>query len=274
MLGSPVGYLRRRGVALALAGSAALAARCASDGPPARTLDGLAQLLGNAAHGVVEPEAIVWEPSAGLLVDTFVGRRVLFLASAKAGEPRDVYRARVRLALDGAPIHVSDIKNLTDTPHGDDVALEGDGERVSFATLAFGRIQAISVLETTGVRDADRPSGALNRALFALSSFDKTGSLAGVGRTDIVLDVPARSARLTMDAAHLVVDFGERGRGLSYDLERRTVRGTDGGEAYAARVVPEAYGAKPPLLWAVDTVRGVVGPRPIAWLENVVFGAK
>jgi hypothetical protein len=231
-------------------------------------------MLGNAAHGVVEPDALVWEPSPGVLTETFLGRRVLFLAASKPGAPRDVYRARVRLALDGSPIHVSDLKNLTDTPHGDDVALEGDGKRVSFATLAFGRIQAISVLETQGVRAVDRPSGLLNRFLFALSSFDKSGSFAGVGRTDIVLDVPARSARVSMDGSHLVADFGERGRGLNYDLERRTLRGSDGGEAYAARVVPEAYGAKPPLLWAVDTVRGIVGPRPIAWLENVVFGAK
>ncbi|MGC4088908.1 MAG: hypothetical protein QM756_13615, partial [Polyangiaceae bacterium] len=231
-------------------------------------------MLGDAAGGVVEPNALVWEPSTGFLSETFFGRRVLFLAAPSAGAPRDVYRASVRLTLDGSPIHVTQVKNLTDTPHGDDVALEGDGRRVAFATLAFGRIQAISVLETAGVRDTDRPSGLLNRFLFAWSSFDKSGSFAGVGRTDIVLDVPARSAQVSIDGARLAVEFAERGRGLIYDLDKRTLRGSDGGEAYAARVVPEAFGAKPPLLWAVDTVRGVVGPRPIAWLENVVFGAK
>ncbi|MDZ7894454.1 MAG: hypothetical protein U5M50_05485 [Sphingobium sp.] len=45
-----------------------------------------------------------------------------------------------------------------------------------------------------------------------------------------------------MDAERLRVDFGEQGRGLSYDLEQRTLRGLDGGEPYAARVVPEAHG--------------------------------
>ncbi|MFZ5889996.1 MAG: hypothetical protein ACOY0T_02920 [Myxococcota bacterium] len=274
MLGSQDGYLRRRVVALAIAGSAALAVRSASDGPSARTLEGLARMLGDAAGGVVEPDALVWEPSPGFLTETFVGRRVLFLAAPRPGAPRDVYRARVRLTLDGSPIHVSQVKNLTDTPHGDDVALEGDGQRVAFATLAFGRIQAVSVLETAGIRDSDRPSGPLNRLLFAISSFDKSGSFAGVGRTDIVLDVPARSARMSLSSGKLSVDFNERGRSLVYDLERRSLRASDGGEPYAARVVPEAFGAKPPLLWAVDTVRGVVGPRPIAWLENVVFGAR
>lgn len=231
-------------------------------------------MLGESAGVKVAPDAIVWEPSPGFWVETFFGRRVLFLGAPKEGAPHDVFRARVRLTLDGSPIGVAEVKNLTDTPHGDEAALTGNAARAVFATMAFRRLQAISVLEMRGVRPADRPPGLLSRALFALSAWQQSGTLTGVGRTDIVLDVPARGARIDLGDRTLSVDFGERGRKLNYDLERRTLRGVDGHEAYGAHVAPEAYGSKPPILWLVDTVRAEVGPAPIAWLEKVVFGAK
>jgi hypothetical protein len=270
----PSGYFRRRAAALGVAAILALTLRLVGNAPRERSLEGLAHMLGEATHSVVHTDAIVWEESPGFWTEIFRGRRVLFLGAPKEGAPHDVYRARVRLTLDGSPIQVLEARNVTETPHGDDVALEGTGDRAVFATLAFGRIQAISILETRGIRDADRPSGLVNRALLAITSLQQTGGLNGLGRTDIVLDVPARGARMNLDGERLSVDFGEPGRGLTYDLKQRTLRGLDGGEAYAARVVPEAHGPKPWLLWMVDTVRAEVGPAPIAWLENAVFGAK
>ncbi len=252
----------------------AISLRLTAHGPHERSVAGVARMLAEATGGVVTPDALVWEPSGGFLSDTFVGRHVLFLGAARAGEPKDVYRASVRLTLDGSPIHVSGVHNLTETPHGDDVALEGTAGRAVFATLAFGKIQAISVLESEGIRATERPHGLLDRTLLALSNLQETGSARGIGRTDIVLDVPVRSARLELDGQQLVADFGEAGRGLRYQLEQRLLRSHDGGEAYAARVVPEQHGPKPWLLWMVDTVRAEVGPEPIAWLENTVFGAR
>lgn len=229
----------------------------------------------SASAGVeVSPQAIVWEPSRGFWAEALFGRRVLFLGAERAGAPRDLFRARVRLSSNGSPIHVADVKNLTDTPHGDELSLLGSGERAVFATLAYGRVQAVSVLEMQGVRAADRPSRFFPRALFAVSSLQQSGSLSGVGRTDIVLDLPARGARVELDERRLRIDFDQQGRNLVYDLEQRTLRGASGGEPYAARVVPEARGNKPLILWLVDTVRAEVGPEPIAWLEKVVFGAK
>src|SRR5690606_10338864 len=102
---------------------------------PERSLAGLAAMLAESVAGVVEPESIIWERSPGFWAETFFGRRVLFLAAPKAGAPRDVYRARVRLARNGSPIAVADVRNITATPHGDDVALEAEGDRVVFATL-------------------------------------------------------------------------------------------------------------------------------------------
>jgi hypothetical protein len=231
-------------------------------------------MLGKSVEGVVEPDSIIWEESPGFFAETFFGRRVLFLAAPKASAPKDVYRARVRLARDGSPIDVADLRNLTATPHGDDVALEAAGTRAVFATVAFGRIQAVSVLETAGIRDRDRPSGSLDRFLLVLSSLQETGVARGIGRTDIVLDVPARNAELRLELERLTINFSEAGRGLVFDLEQRALRGADGGEPYAARAVPQAHGSKPLILWAVDTVRAEVGPEPIAWLERVAFGAR
>jgi hypothetical protein len=242
--------------------------------PPPRTLEGLAQMLGRATGGVVAPDEIVWETSPGFLVESLRGRNLLFLAAPAAGKPRDVYRASVRVTLAGQPIGVRQLRNLTDTPLGDDVALKLQDGKAAFATVAYGRIQSVTVLELAGTRPMDRPSGVVDRFLLAINAFQTTGSLAGVGRTDIVLDLPARSVRMTFAPPRLHVDLGDRGRALEYDTQRRTLKGADGGQAYAARAVPQVHRAKPLVLWGVDTVRAEIGPAPIAWLEHQVFGAK
>jgi hypothetical protein len=154
------------------------------------------------------------------------------------------------------------------------VGLEARGDRASFATLAYGKIQGISVLELPGIRNQDRPESLVDQALLALTSMQQTGSWRGIGRTDIVLDVPADHARLSLESETLKVDFGSSGRGLSFDVASRKLSALEGGEAYAARAVPQVYGGKPLVPWLVDVVRAEVGPGPIAWLENLVFGAK
>src|SRR4051794_701773 len=84
-----------------------LAGRLVLPSPPPRSLEGLADMLGRAAGGQqVRPSDIVWEPSPGVLTETFSGRRVLFLAGDADGGPRDLYRAEVRLTLEGRPVSV------------------------------------------------------------------------------------------------------------------------------------------------------------------------
>ena len=112
---------------LAVASGLGLAVHCSSARPPPRSLEGLATMLGQASRSVVAPGDIAWEPSPGWLAETFLGRRLLFLGAEKAGAPRDVYRARVRVTLDGKPIGVTQVRNLTDTPLGDDIALAKAG---------------------------------------------------------------------------------------------------------------------------------------------------
>lgn len=223
----------------------------------------------------MDPSDVAWEDSPGFLIETLVGRHVLFLSRQKADAPRDLFRARARVTLEGQVIEIRDVRNLTDTPQGDDAGLEARGQRASFGTLAYGKIQGISVLELPGIRPQDRPESLLDRALLALTSLQQTGSLQGIGRTDIVLDVPASHARLALDPDKLTVDFGDPGRGgLSFDLGSRRLSELGGTGTHGARAIPQVYGGKPLLHWLVDTVRAEVGPAPIAWLENKIFGLR
>src|SRR5262252_4616510 len=117
-------YLGSRIRALGLVTGVALAASFARPAPPPRTLEGLAELLGTAAKGTVRPGEVKWEPTRGVLADALFGRRVLFLCAPSPGRERDVYRARVRLSLEGQPIEAVELRNITATPLGDDAGLE------------------------------------------------------------------------------------------------------------------------------------------------------
>ncbi|MBI3206195.1 MAG: hypothetical protein HYZ29_31960 [Myxococcales bacterium] len=267
-------FLAHRIRLLAVASGLGLAAHCSSARPPPRSLEGLAAMLGQASGSVVAPGDVAWEPSPGWLAEAFFGRRLLFLGAEKVGAPRDVYRARVRVTLDGKPIAVTQVRNLTDTPLGDDTGLDVRGSHATFATLAYGSIQGITVLELAGARREDKPEGAFQRALQSVTAFQQYGSFEGLGRTDIVLEMPATRGRLALDPRELSVDLGEPARALRYDLATRALASRDGGQPYAARADVHRQADKPLVLWGVDTVRAEVGPAPIAWLEEKVFGAK
>lgn len=231
-------------------------------------------MLGDEAGGVVEPGSIAWEPSPGFWTETFLGRRVLFLARPEAGKPRDLFRARVRLTLAGQPIAVTQLRNLSQTPLGDETALDIRGSRAAFATVAFGRIQGLTVLDVDGIRAADRPASLIDRTLLAINQYQETGSFEGIGRTDVTLDVPTNEAKLVLAPPELTVELGEPRRELHYDMNTRALRDAEGKSASGARVMPKRHVAKPLVLWGVDTVRAEVGPEPIAWLENRVFGLR
>jgi hypothetical protein len=267
-------FLRRRAPLILLCAVVAVAVECSNGSPPPRTLRGVAELLGAAAHATVRPAQIAWEPSAGVIVDLLVGRRILFLAAARPGEPRDLYRAWVRVSPDGAPLSVARLRNLTRTPLGDESALLVRRNDAVFATSAYGKLQSITHLELGGIRDRDRPPRSRDRVLLAISEFQHSGDLAGLGRSDIVFTVPPRSANLVLVDGRLDVDVGQPQHGLTYRLADRQLRAAEGGQCYTARLLVHARAPKPLILWAVDTVREEVGPGPIAWLEEKAFGAK
>ena len=150
-----------------LCAALALGRACLAGPPPPKTLDGLVSALGQVAHVVVRPNDFVWEASEGILADFGSGRRVLFLGAEKAGAPRDLFRARVRLSPEGRPLEIKDVVNLTQTPYGDEQGLTRDAtaERAAFATFAYGQLQGLTALDLRGEGRAAKTTSLLERAM-------------------------------------------------------------------------------------------------------------
>ncbi|MGH7284822.1 MAG: phosphodiester glycosidase family protein [Polyangiaceae bacterium] len=253
------------------AGLAALGVQATYGAAPPNDIDGLAASLGDAIGGVVAAKDVRWEPSEGLVADYTEGRWALFLGAASAGAPRDVYRARVRLAPDGHPLTIGAVYNLTTTPLGDDHALTVDGDRAAFATYSYGQEQSVSAL---GLRGENAPAefSLLQRLTRFLTNEQQKGEGSGIARVDITLDPPAK---------HVVLEL----KGDTLGIGGTTETGPERADVNLARaevagaplhVEPVRELPKPLVLWAVDTVRAVpwIGPAPIAWLEERVFWMK
>lgn len=235
---------------------------------------GVADILARASGKVVGPKDFRWEPSRGAIVDTLLGRRVLFLGSASEGAPRDVLRARVRVSFEGRPLEVRDVRNLTATDLGDDHALVVDGDRAAFATYAFGQEQSITYLDLSGEGARNLTVKPHDRVMAALTNVQQTGSLAGIGRVNVTLEQPAKSAGLALGPAGLDVTLGDDAgtRGFRVDATTGELqKEVEGVHVQATQHLPKRL-----VFWAVDSVRAMpeVGPEPIAWLEERVFAIR
>lgn len=261
----------------ALAAALGISAGLLRPGPPQATPAGLAEALGRASQQVVSPADVRWEPSRGFLLDALVGRQALFLASSVEGGPRDLHRARVRVSREGHPVEVVEIRNLTRTPLGDDHALVVKGERAAYATYAFGQEQSVSALDLRGEGAQNLTTKLPDRVMSALTNWQQTGSLAGIGRVDVTLDQPARRVGLALADASLAIELADDDgpaptRRAEVDLARLELAGeVPGMHAQTTQHLP-----KRPVFWAVDTVRAVpwIGPAPIAWMEERAFAAR
>ena len=259
------------------AAACALAASLAAPGVAAPTIDALAATLGGVAGGTVLPADIRWEPSEGAVVDYVLGRRVLFLASETVRGPRDLYRARVRVAPEGRVLDIFEAKNLTSTPLGDDHALVLEGERAAFATFVYGQEQTVTWLGLDGDR-ASLPGPDetfADRVTESLTRLSDTGSSAGIQRVEVSLVPPARAVGLAIEpgkndlSIDLVDDRGARSTATLDGDRAELTHGSHGMHADVVRHLPKRF-----ILWAVDTARASVGPAPIAWLEEHVFAAR
>jgi len=246
--------------------------------PAAHDLPSLASALGRSAGGaLVSGDDVRWEPSGGEVVDFVLGRRILFLARPAGDDARDVWRARVRVAPEGAAIEVVDAHNLTSTPLGDDHELVVRGTHAAFATRAYGQEQSLTALDLAGEAGQNRTQGLADRAMAAITNLQQTGAPSGIGRVDITLESPAGAAALELDEAALAIAL--------YDDRRRTpmrsarldlARGELIAAASGMRATPSMHLPKRFSHWTVDTLRAVpwIGPAPIASLEDAALGAR
>jgi len=271
---------------VAFAGACALVATAFRDGVPDNDPASLARAIGRATGGVVQPQDVRWEPSGGALSDLAFGRFALVLSSETAGSPRDVWRVRVRLTPEGHPLAVTGAHDLTQTPLGDDHALVVRGTRAAFATFAYGQEQSVSELELSGEGAQNQADTKLDRFTAAITNLQNTGTLDGVGRVDVGFDSPGERVGLALDdpspscsglsaracgptlAIVLADPNGERHASLDYE-RADLAQPVAGMHVEAARHLPKRF-----IFWAVDTVRAVTGPAPIAWLEEKVFALR
>jgi len=244
--------------------------------PPKRTIEGVAGALARATHAVVKGESIRWEPGGTPLSDATIGRWVLFLASESESAPKDVWRARMTVSPEGAPLEVLEVHNLTATAVGDDATLVANGHYAAFATVAFGQVQSVTLLNLAGEGTQNQTEKWLDRAMAAITNIQNTGASRGIGRIDITLDQPAKRVGLALGSDALSIqladdDSAHVSRHAKLDLAKRELEGDLGMHAQSARHLP-----KPIVFWAVDTVRAVpwIGAAPIAWLEEKVFSLK
>ncbi len=230
-------------------------------GPPVRRLTtSLEQATG------LHIDRIVLEGTAPrALTAATAGASLLFTASDRPGAPRDVWRAKVRVTPDGRLLSLDGPVNLTQSAIGDDgpLVVEPGGARVAFVTRAFGQVQSAAIL------DVSAPSQRTVSLRHGVTNSLATLSWHGVDRWDLRLDQPVRDLSLAFDRASLVARGG--GRAWRVDVSHTAVSPERG-----ASLVPQREAEKALVHWAVDTVRGLswVGPVPIAWLEETVFGVR
>ena len=251
-------------VVFAMLGALATIARSTS---PGRDIAALSTALGRAAGAGQEIAGsdFRWEASGGIVADFVFGRPVLFLARATGEDPRDVWRARVRLSPEGNVLGVVGVRNITNTPLGDDHALIVSGTRAAFATRAYGQEQSVTVLDLSGEGVQNKTEGLADRVMAALTNVQRTGSLSGLGRVDVTLESPDPAASLSLTNAWLDVALSD-GRAARLDLSSgELVSPVAGVRADASVHLPKRFSH-----WAVDTLRAIpwIGPAPIAWLEE------
>ncbi len=258
--------------------AAAIAGSTVGGGAVPRDADAIAAELGHSVNGSVRALDVRWEPSRGWLEDLVLGRFVLFLASETPGAPRDLYRARVRLSPDGTPLGFGGPRNLTATPLGDDHSLVVRGSHAAYATFAFGQEQSISALELSGEGAQNLTIRAHDRLMAAVTNWQLTGAIEGIGRVDVTLEQPARRVGLALSEAALDVALADDDRtpGPTRTARLDLGKGELAPQATGIRVEGRRHLTKPVVFWAVDTVRAIswIGPAPIAWMEEKAFALR
>jgi hypothetical protein len=261
-------HLRARALWAALFALAGVVRVAVGSSPPPATPEGVAAMLGAAVDGDVRADDFVWEAHGSSWREALLGRDVLFLARRRGG-PADLYRAEVELTRSGRPLRLRAVRNLTESPLGDERDLVALGTHAAYATTAFGAVQGVTVLDLDGERDAREAHGFTERLAASLDSWTRTGSAAGLRRTEITFGSPPREVRHELQASLLVLALGRDGLPAALDLGDGALNtgATNAYEASAQRIAHHT----PRLGDALAAAAGeLCGPRAGAALRGVV----
>lgn len=230
--------------------------------------------LEEAVAQVAEREGVRVDPSTVLWLGEDVGplgmREALFLGR-RAGELDDLWYAEVRAGGEGTALDVAWMTNLSRTASAEEGEPVLEGEHLAYVSRVGDSYDAVVVVDLRGEPDAlteDWPARA--RAQNRVSNLQESGRTEGFGVVRYQLVEPAEELTLEADGGRFVARVGD-GR-LVLDPEAQApVEGED-----LVEVQEQTKGMPGTVSWVVDTVRNIswVGPEPIEWLENRVFGLK
>ncbi len=219
---------------------------------------------------VVDPEAVAWVgANEDLGVTTWLDpseqARAVFAAAATPDAARDLFLADVAL-VNGRPVRVSLLRNLTDSPAADEADVLGSGDLVAAVRWVDGDPPTVLVFDTAG-QDGELTDGwpFVERFKDAVTNFQETGRGAGLHRTEVRLAAPPRGLRLAWQGSVLTIDTGDGVVTVDALGEVRS------GTALVGAVARQTKAIRGHVAWAVDTVRAWVGTGPIETLEYLAF---
>ncbi|MCP4603861.1 MAG: hypothetical protein GY847_25635 [Proteobacteria bacterium] len=203
-------------------------------------------------------------------------QEVLFLGGRDKSKSRDLYRAEIRINREHGILALRNLKNLTDSPAGDEYQLIVSPPYAAVATRALGQVRSLTLLDFRG---RPRPDGAewsiFTRFLACLTDLLETGHIGGVAKTTVRFARPPTRASLSFVtksavAKKIAVTWTDR----KSRPRRANVNILDSAPDYEELIATiDVRLPKRPILWIVDTVRSFswIGPGPIEWAEGRFF---
>jgi len=270
--GGPTGY-RRRWITGVLIGGAAAALATASAGVGSHRdrSHGLAASLEDVGLEA-SPDDVVWiDGPRGLAGSLRSPARAMVRARTAEDMPHDVYLVNARLSPDGVLLEVGDVFNLTATTGADESRPVVHDEHVAYVSRSLfpGAPTTVSVLDLRGGGVGVEGWSRFERSQQAITNYQQTGRLAGVGRQTYVVDSKSL-VTLSLRADAVTVHAGEREATLSLEAE--------GALPPAWLHAEEMELARPGSLvtWSVDRVRSIpwFGDANMQRLKEVAFAAK
>jgi len=253
-------YLASRGRLLLAAGlSGVLGAFCM--GPPHEPgAEGLTAAL--SAESGAEVSEFAWEPPSTALKELLFGRGILFVSKKPGEKFAEVQRAFVRLSFEGRVLSVGRLRNLSQTDLADEGGLRAHGRHALYVSESDAGAALLTVLDLGGERR--QAGGWVERLELSLSRFLEQGTTAGLGQCDVLLPTGVRELVVSERGGTLVLRLAER----QIELELDDLFNPSSTRAHELDVM-RRVGRAPPLgHWAADVGRLLVGPGPIARLEE------